>query len=167
MGKGVLDSERVGCWRLLQLVVDLLDEDSVVVVVPINKLILLLDGEAALAEGDDAESCILVATVGGDESLKQTTSLGEECLGGLFRSGVVANAVDDVDVLKVATLGEDVHARHSSQLGVVDDGDGHHGLAGLVRNHADEVKSTRGVVETDSHGIEDETGLGGELDGRD
>jgi hypothetical protein len=117
-------SEEDQRWRLLQLVGDLLDESLDLVFVPGDKIILLLDGEAILAESDDVESGILVTTSSVNDVLEQTTGLGEERLGSLLGSGVGADTADDVDSLEVTALGEQVHARHSSALDISSDGDG-------------------------------------------
>jgi len=118
-----LCSER-GRWRLLQLVLDLVNEGVGLVLVPGNDLVLLLDGETTLAEGDDAEGGILVAASSGDESLKKAAGLGEEGLCSLLRSSVGSNTVEDTDSAEVTTLSKQVHAWHGGGLDVAGDGNG-------------------------------------------
>jgi hypothetical protein len=149
--------------RLLQLVGDLLDESLDLIFIPGNKLVLLLNGEALLAESDNVKSGILVTTGGVNDGLEKATSLGEERLCSLLRSGVGANTADNVDSLKVAALGEQVHAGHGSALDISSDGDGQHGLASLVTNQADEVQRSGGGIKTQSEGVEDDAGLGCDL----
>jgi len=153
-----------GRWRLLQLVLDLLDEVVRLVIIPGNDLIFLLGGQATLTKDDDAESGILVAASSIDESLKKAVGLGEEGLSSLLGSGVGANTVEDVDSGKVATLCKQVHAGHSSSLDVAGDGDSTHCLAGLVSDHAEKVEESGSVVEAQSVTVQDHTGLTGKLD---
>jgi hypothetical protein len=91
--------------------------------------------------------------------------MGEEGLDSLLRSGVAANAAEDVDSLQVAAVDEQVHARHGSTLDVAGDGDGQQGLASLITDHADKVESGGGGgVEAQLGGIEDDVGLGSKLE---
>jgi hypothetical protein len=154
-------------WRLLQLVGNLLDKGLGLVLIPSDDLVLLLDSEAALTEGDDVEGSILVASRVVDNGLEETAGLGEEGLCSLLRSSVDANAADDVDLGQVAAVSEQGHARHGGGLHVASDGDGNHGLASLVADHADKVQSSGGSVEAESNSVEDEASLSSQLDNRD
>jgi hypothetical protein len=164
--KRVLCSEEGQRCRLLQLVGDELNEGLHLLFLPVDTLVLLLDGEAAFAKGDDVESGVLVSASGVDDVLKETASLSEERLRCLLSVGVSTDAVDDADSLQVAALGEQVHARHSSALDVGSDGNVQHGLACVITDHADKVESSASGVETQLEGIEDQTGLGSDLDDR-
>jgi hypothetical protein len=167
------NAERVVCseegqrCRLLQLVGDELNEGLHLLVLPVDKLVLLLDGEAAFAKGDDVESGVLVSASGADDVLKKSASLSEERLCSLLSIGVSTDAIDDADSLQVAALGEQVHARHGSALDVGSDGNVQHGLACLITDHADEVESGGSGVEMQFEGIENQAGLGSDLDKRD
>ena len=154
-------------WRLLQLFLDQLNEGVVLVLVPGDDLVILLDGEATLAEGNDIESGVLVAFGVVDDGLKKATRLGEEGLGSLLRSGVSTDAVDDNDLCEVAAVSKDVHARHSSSLDIGGDGNGNHGLTGLAADHAQKVQRSGGSVKTQLEGVENQASLGSKLDDRD
>jgi hypothetical protein len=165
----VVSSEEGQRWRLLQLLGDLVDEEIHVLLIPGDKLILILvlDTQAALAEGDDAESGVLVTTSGVDNVLEQTASLSEEGLCSLLRVGVGTDTVDDENSLQVAAVGQQVHAGHGSTLLVSGDGDVQHSLACLITDHADEVEGSGSVVETQLEGEENKAGLGSNLHDRD
>lgn len=136
-------------------------------VVPFNNIILFLDGEALLAEVDDVEGSILVTISGVDDGLKQAAALSEEVLCGLLGSAVDADTTNDGDLLEVAAVGQHVHARHGSSLDVTGDGDGRHGLASIVSNHAEEVEKSSGVIEAKLGAVKDRTGLNSKLDDHD
>jgi hypothetical protein len=65
-------------WRLLQPFVDKLNGGVVLVLVSVDNFVLLLDGETKLAEGDDVESGILVASSVVDDGLEEAVRLGEK-----------------------------------------------------------------------------------------
>jgi hypothetical protein len=153
--------------RLLQLVSNELNEGVHLLILPVDKLVLLLDGEAAFAKGDDVESGVLVSASDVDDVLKKTASLSKEGLCSLLSIGVSTDAADDADSLQVAAFGEQVHARHGSALDIASDGDVQHGLACVITDHADEVESSGSGVETQFEGIENQAGLGSNLDNRD
>jgi hypothetical protein len=117
-----------------------------------------------VSKGQGRKQLILVTIGGVNDGLQQAAGLGEEGLSSLLRSGVGANAADDVDSLQVAAVDEQVHARHYSTLDVAGNGDGQHGLASLITDHADKVESGGGGVEAQLEGIEDDAGLGSKLE---
>lgn len=149
--------------RLLQLVGDLFNEVFDVLIVPSDHLVIFLNGEALLAEGNDVEGSILVAISCMDDGLEQATALSEEVLGSLLGSAVDADTTDDGDLLEVAAVGQHVHARHSGSLDVTGDGDSRHGLASVVSDLAEEVQESGGSVEAESEVVEDLTCLGSQL----
>jgi hypothetical protein len=64
---------------------------------------------------------------------------------------------------KAAIIDEHVHAKYGSTFNLAGNGDGQHGLASLIFNHANEVESGGGGVEAQLGGIENHTGLGSNL----
>jgi hypothetical protein len=110
-----------------------------------------------LAEGDDVESSNLIISSILDAGLEKTVRIGGERLCRLLRRGVSTNAVDDVDLGQVATVGEQVHARHSSGPDVADDADSNHCLADLIADHAEEVqRGGGGGIRTQSKSANDQ-----------
>jgi hypothetical protein len=85
-----------------------------------------------------------------DDGLEKAARLGEEGLCSLLRSSVNANTANDVDLGQVAAVSEQGHARHGGGLHVASDGDGNHGLAGFIADHAEEVQRSGGGIRTQS-----------------
>jgi hypothetical protein len=120
-----------------------------------------------VSKGQGRKQLILVTIGGVNDGLQQAAGLGEEGLSSLLGSGVGANAAEDVDSLQVAAVDEQVHARHGSAFDIADNGDGQHGVASLVTDHADEVESGGAGVEAQLEGIEADAGLGSKLEDHD
>lgn len=147
--------------RLLELCKDIVAEDFNLLIVPLLELVLVLDREAVLSEGDDLKDNILLASMSGDETLSEAASFGEEDLSGLVGFAVGSNSGKDVDRSEVGTVHQHRHGSHGGSLDPVTNSDATHGLADFVTSTAHELKEAHGVVELESEAVKNLASFGG------